>query len=76
VLIMMSYDNFLTSGDIIPMIGKREISFSLDGISNDVTYLNKGNVDLSDFYEMEEIKKLSKIIQKKFRMINEKANKT
>ena len=63
------YDDF-TGDDVIPMIGTKEISFSLDGISEDFSFVDKKSVDLSDFYEMEEMKKLSKIIQKKFRRLN------
>ena len=64
------FENFLIDDSVVHMAGNREISFSLNGKSADFSFLERKDVDLSDFYEMEEMKKLSKIIQKKFRKLN------
>ena len=52
--------------------GRKVMEFDLHALVQDATFENKENVDVSDFYDMEECKKLSKIIQRKFDKILEK----
>ena len=62
----------MLGGDAYPMYGRRTMEFDLHAIVTDATFEIKDNVDVSDFYDMEECKKLSKIIQRKFDKILEK----
>ena len=48
------------------------VEFSIDLIGLVINYGKKGNVDASDFYNIEECKQLSKVIQRKFDKILEK----
>ena len=65
-------DYYINSMDM--SIGPNDpyIEFSFDLIGLTTKYIDKGKVDVSDFYDMEECKKLSKIIQRKFDKLLEK----
>jgi hypothetical protein len=51
--------------------GRTSMGFGLHAIVDDASFKEKKNVDVSDFYSIEECKKLSKIIQRKFDKILE-----
>jgi len=65
----------MLGGDIYPMYGRRTMEFDLHALVQDATFENKEHIDVSDFYDIEECKKLSKIIQRKFDKILEKEEK-
>lgn len=64
----------LIGGDTFSMAGRREMEFDLHAIVTDAIVQNKEGLDVSDFYDMEECKNLSKIIQRKFDKILEVNN--
>jgi len=65
----------LLGGDTFDIQGMREMEFDLHAIVTDATYKDAKKIDASDFYDMEECKTLSKIIQRKFDKILEENGK-
>lgn len=64
--------NFWDGSKATCVMGKPDMAFDLHAIVMESSFINKENVDLSDFYNVEECKKLSKIIQRKFDKMLEK----
>jgi len=60
------------NGTSATMYGQKEMEFDLHALVLDANWMDKENIDVSDFYTIEEAKKLSKIIQRKFDKILEK----
>ena len=65
----------LLGGATMPMFGRQTMEFDLHAVVTDATFETKENVDVSDFYDIEECKNLSKIIQRKFDKIFEESEK-
>jgi hypothetical protein len=63
----------LIGGDSFNIFGRPDMTFDLHAQVVDASFINKENVDVSDFYDMEECKTLSKIIQRKFDKILEES---
>ena len=63
-------------GDVGNYFGycKPNMEFDLHAIVTDADMIHKENIDVSDFYTVDECKKLSKIIQRKFDKILENGN--
>lgn len=57
---------YLLGGITENIYTNREMEFELHALVSDANFMEKKNVDASDFYTLEECKKLSKIIQRKF----------
>ena len=58
-------------GSMMPICTRQTMEFDLHAIVADANMMVKDKVDVSDFYTIDEAKKLSKIIQRKFDKILE-----